>query len=442
MTQPRKRRRSLRARLVTITMVAATGAVVVLVVGLQLVLAHASTAETRNLLHARADAAAATVRFVNGRTRVLDPPSDSLDQNLWIFDAQDRRIDGNQPANALETAVRDLSAVKSQRKLLVQDRFRLLARPVVRGPGNQVIAVVVAGIDLKPYESSERRELVVSVFLGLVAVLAAGAAAWASASYSLRQVGRMVRSADDWREHDLNGRFDLGHPVDELTELGQTLDRMLDRIAQALHSERRLTDEVAHELRTPLSVIRSEAQLALLHEHEDRATEESLHSIVGATDRMNRAISTMLSVARSAHAGPDLCRVADVLDAACEHAPATSATRLLVDSVPVTLSVAAPETVVVAALAPLLENALRHARSEARLSAHAEEQQVLIEVWDDGPGVAPGLREAIFEPGNSSQETGGGLGLALSRRLAHSIGGEVHERGVGHGLFVLVLPGA
>jgi signal transduction histidine kinase len=65
---------------------------------------------------------------------------------------------------------------------------------------------------------------------------------------------------------------------------------------------------------------------------------------------------------------------------------------------------------------------------------------VLLHVEDDGDGVDPEDREAIFTPGHTSAPGGAGLGLALSRRLAHSVGGEVGERGNGHGHFVLSLP--
>jgi signal transduction histidine kinase len=290
----------------------------------------------------------------------------------------------------------------------------LLGEPVRTHRGGPVVGVVVAGIDLKPYETSEQRGLWLSLVLGLLTVVAAGAAAWAAARFSMRQVQQMAHRADDWREHDLTGRFDLGRPRDELTELGDTLDRMLDRIAQAIQGERRLTDEVAHELRNPLAVIRSEAQFALLDDDAPTSSTESLRAIVDATDRMDRSITTMLSVARS-----------------------VSLVTVPPDG---GLTIAAPAQVVVATLAPITENALRHATSLVRLSAHEEDRRVLVSVYDDGAGVPASEREAIFVPGNTSTGGGAGLGLALARRLAHSMGAEINERGDGHGLFVVDLP--
>ena len=100
---------SLRGRLVAITVSAAVVAVTVLVVGLQLLLAHQSSRESLSTLQGRADAAATTVRFRGGQARVLETPADSLDQNIWIFDAAGRRVDGGVPPRSLRSTVTRLS---------------------------------------------------------------------------------------------------------------------------------------------------------------------------------------------------------------------------------------------------------------------------------------------------------------------------------------------
>jgi signal transduction histidine kinase len=434
------RRLGLRGRLVATTVAAALVAVTVLVVGLQVLLAHQSSQESLAALQDRADAAASTIRFSAGRTRVLETPTDSLDQNIWIFDADGARIDGGDPPRRLRAAVTRLSTSDTGRAVVVGGAYRLLARPVPR-PGKTVPgAVVVAALDLTPYESAERRGLWLSLALGLLAVVGAGAAAWAASGYALRQVRRMAHRADEWREHDLSGRFELGPPRDELTELADTLDRMLDRIAQAILSERRLTDEVAHELRTPLSVIRTEAQLAQLEAGPGAVPSESLDAIVAATDRMTASIDTMLAVARSAHSDAQLCHPADVLAHVRAHAVARDGVTITVDEAEGDAVIGAPLDVVGAAVVPLLDNAVRHAASGVRVHLSTLERRVELHVEDDGVGIDPERRELIFEPGHSTAPDGSGLGLALTRRLAHSVGGEVVEVGNGHGHFVLSLP--
>ena len=114
----------LRGRLVLTTVLAALGAVSILVVGLQVLLEHMTDADSVDVLHSRADAAAATVRGGPGHVKVLDSPSDSLDQNIWIFDLHGRMVDGNSPTQVLAPAVGALSKVRSQEIRSVAERYR------------------------------------------------------------------------------------------------------------------------------------------------------------------------------------------------------------------------------------------------------------------------------------------------------------------------------
>ena len=428
----------LRGRVVATTVLVAIGAVTVLVVGVQVLLARESDSESLSELHNRADAAASTVRFRADGIHVLESPSDSLDQGIWVFDDAGREVDGDKTPRQLREPVRRLGTATQVTDLDIDGRYRLLARPLTPNGASTPRGVVVAALALAPYENAERRTLWASLVLGLVTVVSAGAAAWAATGSALSQVRRMARRADAWREHDLTGRFDLGRPRDELGELAETLDRMLDRIAQAILAERRLTDEVAHELRTPLSVIRTEAELARLQPRRD--VDESLASIIAATERMNTSIDTLLAVARAAQSDEDVCHVPDLLVQARTHLPQEPDVALDVADGDPNLVVAAPLRVVAAALTPLLDNAVRHASRRVQVHVDADARQVRVHVEDDGPGVPDEIRDRVFEPGHTTVAQGAGLGLALSRRLAHSVGGSVDlgEGDAGH--FVLTLP--
>ena len=136
--------------------------------------------------------------------------------------------------------------------------------------GGTWVATVVAAEDHEPYERSERSAIWLSIALGAATVAIATGAAWMAATRSLRQVQAMADLADDWREHDVGRRFDPGEGGDEIAHLGRTLDDLLDRIVDALSAERRLTDEIAHELRTPLAVVLAEADLAREHATDQR----------------------------------------------------------------------------------------------------------------------------------------------------------------------------
>ena len=425
------RPRSLKGRLVVVTALVSAATMALLALGLQVLLDRSTSNDSVSILRARVDAAAATLRLDGDRLRVLETRGDSLDQNLWVYDDNGTLVDGSPGHGNLGDAVEGLSTVTGERSIVV-DRYRLLARPAAID-GN-VVGVIVAVVDLTPYERAEHRALLFSLALGVLAVASAAAAASAATTYSLGKVRTMARTADEWREHDLRRRFALSGRGDELTELGATLDRMLDRIEHAILTERRLTDEVAHELRTPLTTIRSEAELA----QQQGGPTDALAAIVAATDRMAASIATMLQAARSAVGERETCTAADVLLLASRYAPQRPGVDLI--AVPAELPIAAPENVVTAALAPMVDNAVRHARSAVRLSAETRGGRTLLIVDDDGPGVAEADLDLIFQPGYSTSDDGAGLGLALARRLAGSVSAELRAEARGHGRFVLDLP--
>src|ERR1700749_1589531 len=102
----------------------------------------------------------------------------------------------------------------------------------------------------------------------------------------------MTATAAEWSEHDLHRRFGLGPPRDELTALAATLDGLLGRIDAALRHEQRFSAEMEHELRTPLSLVRGEAELALRAGRTDPERRAALEAVLAGTDRRPMVIET------------------------------------------------------------------------------------------------------------------------------------------------------
>ena len=424
----------LRARLVWVTMLITTLVVAAVIVLVQVYLARVTTADSTEVARARADAVAGTVRVVHGKLTVLEASSATLDRDVWVFDSHGRLAEGRLPRDRA-SVVTGLGARPTAGSQVLAERVRLVSQPVVQD-GTR-IGVVVAGVDLTPYEHAESRGLWLSLVLGLLTIVAAGVAAWEAARRTLGQVHHMVRNAQDWEEHDLDRRFDLGPPVDEITELGQTLDHMLDRIAEALHAERRLSDEVAHEFRTPLTVIRAEAELALAA--SDPAQHEPLRAIVEAAERLDGVVGSMLDAARSRHdeeSTADAVRVLTALAASRPHEITIRPPEPGAD-----VWVAAPPELVRAALTPLLDNALRHAAASVWMTVEPRGDRVVLTVLDDGPGVTEQEAGEVFRPGHRGVIGGSaGLGLAVVRRLVESVGGTVRAVPGQGGRFEVDLP--
>ena len=142
-------------------------------------------------------------------------------------------------------------------------KARLYALPVVQS--TRRLGAVVAGVSLTPYDQTRETVLVASLILALAVLIAVALAARWLIDRALRPVARMTRQASEWSERDLDRRFALGPPHDEITQLASTLDDLLERLAGSLRHEQRLSAEISHELRTPLANIVAETQYALRH---------------------------------------------------------------------------------------------------------------------------------------------------------------------------------
>ena len=251
---------------------------------------------------------------------------------------------------------------------------------------------------------------------------------------ALRPVARMTAEAADWSEHDLDHRFNVGEPHDELTQLAATFDDMLARLASALRHEQLLSAELSHELRTPLAAVVTEAELAL---RRDRGTEEyrdALREIASRSAQMQRILETLMAAARAESIGERGTAEAEEVGAQAIEACAGVAQDTGVD-----LRLAAPDRPVRVdidadtaerILVPLIENGCRYGRNRVEVSVNPNGDSVDFTVQDDGPGIRPDERDRIFDPGfrgeaNGDDHPGAGLGLALSRRLARAVGGDV-----------------
>jgi signal transduction histidine kinase len=428
---------SLRTR-VTLSTVAVLGVgLAILSVALNLLLASRLSADASSVLANRADAQVATVVTTGHTLRVREAPNDAaLDEHAWIFDRQGRALEQSPAEGRLADAVRALAHVDRPTIRNPTEHIRLLARPIGQA------GVVVVGVSMDPYRHTERIAIGFTAVLGVFVLLAGALVARRAVGAALRPVADMTARASDWSEHDLHRRFGLGPPRDELTALAATLDGLLGRIDAALRHEQRFSAEMAHELRTPLSSVRAEAELALQKgRRSDAELRAALETVLAGTDRMAAVIETLLAAARSDAVRGSSDAVAAAYTAERLVRPVAEAyqRRVVVRAEGSPLTVGAAEEVVAGALHPLLENAVRHAAHDVQVSLARENGTVVIAVADDGAGVAADDAERIFEPG-VSDAGGAGLGLPLARRLARSAGGDVVAVAQDGGRFELRLP--
>ncbi len=426
------------------TVVVVAAAMVVLIVALGLLLSRLASEAVDQELTDRAVALVSGTRVADdGTVRVapralVDGDAVLARSGRVLAGAVDGRVAPVLPGmldEVMATRAGDGSGVRRE----ADDEARVLVQPF-RAGGRDLVAVVDE--PLGAYERVEQLALAASIGLGVVVVLGAGALAAWTTRRALLPVTTMAEAAEEWSRTDLDRRFgpESRGAASEITRLADTLDGLLDRVATAIQGEQRLTAELAHELRTPLAGVQGTVELALLRDDLDPGLRADLEEVHTAGRRMADTISTLLALAREqAETGGQVGAASTRLGDALAGLP-LEGVRLPESAGWEALSVRAPRTLVTGALAPLLENAHRHARGVVALEVHPRPDQVVLRVRDDGAGVPAEQDEVVFLPGTSTSG-GTGLGLAVARRLARSFGGDVvvHRGGSG-GSFDLVLP--
>ncbi|MFE2145103.1 sensor histidine kinase [Streptomyces sp. NPDC059456] len=442
--------RTLRGRLSLVACAAAALLMVVLTVVFNSVVRQRLRQQADDHLYTRAAVIAATVDTTGATARVVEvPDDDALDADVWIY-AGPVRLEappGAAPKGPLSEAADALAAEGGRRCVTAgrQQPVRLCVRPVT-GSAHAPAAVVTA-LDLTPYRSSADTVLYASLALDAAMLACTYALTRLAVGRALRPVRTMTEQATAWSALASDDRFGDARRPDELSRLGGSLDALLDRIRAGLRHERQLTRELSHELRNPLA--RIIAELDWWQSRPRSAAEARLArtAIEDAARSMRTICDTLLDDARGgseAHRG-----TADVRSALNRLADRPAPTRQVdvrVTDVAEGLTAGVPVALLERAVSPLLDNALRHARSRIRLSACRRDASILIEVTDDGPGVPPSFAPELFRPGRRADpgdgHGGAGLGLPLAGRLARSVDGDVgyDERHRPGARFVVTLP--
>jgi heavy metal sensor kinase len=274
---------------------------------------------------------------------------------------------------------------------------------------------------------------------------------------SLAPIGEMTGRAAQIGAERLGDRLPIGNPRDELGALAIVLNDLLDRLQRAFEQQRRFMAEAAHELRTPVAVVRAETELALSGERSAGEYREALGVVGGESERLGRIVDDLLTFSR-AEAGQQPLRLADT-DLGEVAADAARALRALAArrGVEITADVAdelpmmADSDLLRRLVTNLVENAVKHGRpgDRVRVNAIADGGQYRLRVRDTGPGIPAEARTRIFEPffrGSQARAEGGaagaGLGLPIARWIAEAHGGhlELVESGPGGSVFEAAFP--
>ena len=336
----------------------------------------------------------------------------------------------------------------------VAGEVRYLAVPVAATGGDPGVFVVgfFPADDLAEIDQMVR---IVAV-AGLAVLLISAAFAWSLAGRVLAPVGELTRAAHRVTETDLSHRIPVAGN-DELAELGTTFNAMLDRLEEGFTGQRQFLDDVAHELRTPITIVAGHLELlgneALAGDADERAA--TVHLLTDELQRMSRYVDDLLVLAKAEQGellrfNPfDLGEFAEHLH---QRVRALGEREWVLDAPrPGAVAVVADEGRIMQALLNLASNAVQHTRPGDRIELGATlagAHWVRIWVRDSGPGVDPALAEQLFQrrfrgaASRAHRSDGMGIGLSIVDAIARAHGGAATAANAAGGgaVFTVTIP--
>lgn len=327
---------------------------------------------------------------------------------------------------------------------------RLLAVPTDHGP------VVVVGTSLEHQEEALAALIPLLWVGGPIALALVTGIIWVLTGAAMRPVERMRTEAEALSLGEFGGRLPVPATRDEIARLGETLNRLLDRLEDALQKERRFVDDASHELRTPVAVLRTELELALSRSRTKGELEEALRRAVAESHTLSRISEDLLVLARADRGRLPVSRTEVDLLELSRHVVEGFLTRAAERRIEI--EVRGPQGTVTRAdplrvrqaLSNILDNAVRHTPTGGRIAIEVgrDGDSVLLSVADTGPGFPPDLLPLALEPFVRGEavhggDGGAGLGLSIVRAVAEAHGGTVsiRNRGGSGAAVMLRLPG-
>jgi signal transduction histidine kinase len=438
-------------RLVTIRAITTTVATIVVAIALVIGAAGLITALRRTMVDEVAEAARAQASDVVRQLEAGRPPV------LEVAGADEQLIQVMTPAGAVVASSPNMAGRPAVVRLapgqsaqvvtpLDDDEFVAVAEGAQTSDGLRVVLVARALVDVLDTTTVVTRLLIIGLPL-LVAVVAL--TTWFAVGRVLAPVEAIRREVDEISAAQLHRRVPQPKVDDEIGRLAATMNRMLERLEGARNSQRRFVSDASHELRSPITVIRQHAEVALAH--PDRITAVELAEVVLAEQqRMQRLVEDLLLLARADERVPLARDAVDLDDLAFEEGHRLrSTTSKRVDTSGVGAArVQGDADALRRMLRNVGENAARHASTRVDITLVERGDVVVLTVDDDGPGIPESERARVLQrfvrldEARSRDDGGSGLGLSIVDEVVRAHGGSlsIEQSPLGGARITVTLP--
>jgi two-component system, OmpR family, sensor histidine kinase TctE len=349
--------------------------------------------------------------YITGDPDLPDPPADTLEDRVTYYDAFYR----NEPVRAVSLRV-----------------------PVRPGSGRGAILIQVA--ERATLRDDFARQIMLRMMIPQgILVLLSTLTIWFGIGLGLRALTAVRREIENRSHVDLSPLDESAAPA-EVQPLVRAMNGLLERLSAALAAQQRFIADAAHQLRTPVAALKTQAEVAMrqVRDGELSATLQQLHT---AADHAARLVQQLLTLAR-AEPGSHRSVMRQPVEISVlaretteEWVPRALARKIDLgfDDRSAVSTVSADPFLIREMLGNLIDNAIQYTPAGGRVTVRVrtEHGRTVLEVEDDGPGIPPEEREKVFErfyrmPGGSPE--GCGLGLAIVREIAQGHGATVVAR--------------
>jgi len=284
----------------------------------------------------------------------------------------------------------------------------------------------------------------------LFALPALGLLVWFNVARGLKPLASLGRQVAQREPRNL-AALETGEAPVEVMPLVESLNRLFGRVTELMENERRFTADAAHELRTPLAALRTQAQVARAATN-DAERDHALDNVIAGCDRATHLVEQLLTLARlepgQLRDEKKRCDLHALAQAAiAEVAPMAVSRNVEIElsAGPAAVDIQGYPGLIAIALRNLIDNAVRYSPGggTVHVKAASDGKVATLAVADEGPGIAPEERNKVgkrFYRILGSDETGSGLGLSIVKRIAELHGANVSlsEGDGGKGLRVMI----
>lgn len=313
----------------------------------------------------------------------------------------------------------------------------------------------VTGFEWTQHEEITRFQSYIIIFIALSVLFAIIGGYWLSRR-ALSPVASIINAAKSITATDLDKRIPVSYQVkDELTDLAETFNMMLNRLQKGFEREKRFTSDAAHELMTPLSSMRSDAEIMLRKPRSKQEYQETIERMLTEVRKMSEMVHLLLQLSRveSVHRSkPDIVNISRISEAVADKQQKNAQPKSIniQTQIDPDLHVRAHGAYIEEVINNLLENAIKYTPvgGEVKLQLQRSSGKAVIHLSDTGIGFDEETKRHLFERfyrANKSEvqeQTGSGLGLPLVKAIVELYGGKIRAYSEGEGkgsTFVLEL---